>query len=291
MSVIERVREQYPTLAFLLNDREVGPLLRDAVDPNKGFSAQTFQWKLMNTNWYKQRSVAHRQYTIRGQTDPGEQFRMVRDLTSRIGQRGKALGANLTYNQRYYIAHSMLRQGIDDPNHPLILNGMVRLARKQGGVGFIRTTANGLRAAWQNDFFQPLSNKHAMGLASAVARGEKTEQDWYEAGRAFAINAYPHLKRQLQSGQTMNEMFGPHMQAIEQTLELNPGSIKPWGNSKWAAVWKGITDSKTGKVRSLSVAEAERMARSDKRFWKTEQGRAEDAGAASMMLNIFGARK
>ena len=288
MGVIDRVREDYPTLAFLLNDREVGPLLRDAVDPNKGFSPSTFQWKLLQTNWYKSRSLSARQYSIRAHTDPGEHKARIRDLSARIQQTARGLGANLTHNQKVYIANAALRQGLE-PDHPLILNSMVAIARKQGGPGLIRSTGDALRAAWQSDFFLPLTTKNARNLAVSVARGEKTEQDWYNAGRDFAIATYPHLARQLKQGMTMGEMFAPHIQAVEQTLELQPGAIKPWGNSKWATIWKGTKIGNT--TRSLSVAEAERLARSDQRFWRTEAGEAEDAGATQMMLNIFGARK
>src|SRR5688500_2928870 len=127
-TIEERVLEQYPTLAFLLNDPEVGPLLREAVDPNKGFSPTTFQARLYETDWFKSRSVSQRQWDILSHTDPGEAERQISEQASTILRTAQTMGIQVSQDEARYMAGANLSNGVtaDSPEFNFTFSRWVR---------------------------------------------------------------------------------------------------------------------------------------------------------------------
>lgn len=292
MSVLDRVREQYPTLAFLLNDREIGPLLRKATDPNQPFSPQRFQQELMQTNWFQSRSVAARNYTIQRNTDPGEFRQNISNYEYAVRAEAKRLGVSLTGNEVKYLAHSAARNGYDTGD-PRIAQGISSIRKRNPSrvqYGAIRTSASEARAIAHRDFMIPLRDNDMWRWADNIARGHRTEGDFRNWAKNQAIKRYGHLRNQLNAGYTMNDLFGGHIQTVAETLELNPEDIQPWrSGSKWAPML-GVTDRKNGRTRAMTQAEVQRLARLDERYWGTAEGRQADAGMTQFMLQTFGKR-
>jgi hypothetical protein len=289
-SLLDRVRRDYPLYAFLLNDREIGPLLRNAVDPSRGFSPTKFQSELMQTNWYKSRSVSHRQYTILANTDKGEFRQQIANMNHGIRMRSNQLGVRLTNNEIKWMAHTALRSGWS-PDDPRIDLGISRIRRRNPSrvtFGAIRTAAEEARVMSNSEYFLPLRSKDAWKWGDMIARGIRTPEDFRALLKERAGKRFPHLRKHIKSGQTMADLFGGHIQTIAEELELNPAQIRPWeAHSKWSPIL-GVRRGK--RVVPLTESETRTFARKDPRFWKTAQGRELQAGMTQFLLDTFGAR-
>lgn len=290
MGVLDDVKNQYPTLAFLLNDPEVGPLLRDAVDPNKGFSPQTFQAKLYQTKWFKGRSTSQRKIDILKNTDPGEYARLRNANLAQVRLMAKKLGLNLTAGQKLYMAEVNLRNGTDLGSEEALYN-LMNFAQgqdpKKMGEGSVKGATFDVQEMAREQFYVPLSKTDAYKWGVELALGTKDEK----ALRAFlsdrAASLYPHLKDQLQGGASMEDLFSGHRAVLARELEMSEASID--FTKQYQKVLHQI-DPTTGKPRPMTLHETQTLARQDPKWWKTSNGAEADAGMANFILKAFGKR-
>ncbi len=288
-TVLDRVREQYPELAWLFNDPEVGALLRDAVDPNKGFSPTTFQTKLYATNWFKRQSQSARQWNILKNTDPGEANARRAEYTTEIGRLASSLGIKLTPGQTSLTAEAALQFGWDLGGGQL-LEAITAHGRKIGyGPGAIASNASKAKALSFGQYYLPMTNTEANTWGDLIVRGMRTDADLQTELQNRAISRYHYLAPELSSGKTMEDIFAGHRATIAQELEISPTSID-FTKGQWAKVLGIVDRSGTGKMRPLSLSETQTLARQDTRWWSTANGREADAGMANFMLKTFGKR-
>lgn len=290
MSVADDIKEQYPTLAWLINDPEVGPLLRDAVDPNKGFSSTTFQAKLYQTKWFKSRSTTRRSMEILQHTDPGEYARLIKSNRDQLSALSRRLGVNLSIQEQRYMADQNLKNGVEIGSNEFMWN-MYAFAKGQKdtrfGAGSVKASGFQVKEMAREQFFLPMSEKDSQQWGLEMALGLKDETSLREYLSERAASLYPHLKEQLQGGASMEDLFSGHRAIIAEELELAPDSID--FGSQYKQVIHQI-DPATGKPRPMTLHETQKLARTDKRWWETAKGREADAGMANTMLKMFGKR-
>lgn len=291
MTVLDDIKEQYPSLAFLVNDPEVGKLLRDAVDPNKGFSPTTFQAKLYNTQWFRHRSASQREATILQNTDPFEYRQRLTAYRAQINQIANSLGITLSPAQTLYMAAYNYSKGID-VNSPEFMTGFRGFLRNQPSTKFsssgsVDAAATVFRNIAKNQYYLPIDQKEAHRWGIELALGIKDENALKELMNQRAQSAYPHLKELLANGATMEEIFSGHRAMIAQELELSPDQID--FTKDWSKVLHQV-DPQTKKPRPMTLHETQTLARQDSRWWATTNGRKQDAGMASFLLKTFGKR-
>jgi hypothetical protein len=287
MGVLEDIRENYPTLAFLVNDPEVGPLLRDAVDPGKGFSPQTFQAKLYQTKWFRSKSQTQREYDILSKTDPKTFNQNISFYRNAVRNRGIQLGLKPSEDQITWLAHAAMQQGLqtDDPIFTQWILGIKGIKR---GMGAQLTATTTIKNMAQGEYYQPLGVKEANNWSNQVVMGNWTMDDVKAQLQARAIKRFPHLQASLKAGYTMNDIFGQHKATIAQELEVPENSV-----NLYSPQWSKIIDSydpKTKQHRAMTLTETTTLARSDPRYWKTFGGQEKDATMANFMAKTFGKR-
>lgn len=289
MGVLEDIREQYPTLAWLLNDPQVGPLLKRAVDPASPYSVGRFQAELMQTAWFKNRSQTAREADILFHTDRKTYDANARNMRGAIRQRAIQLGVGITEAEVNWLANTAIRNGTD-PSSPIIDSGLLQIRNKPGRQreGAVRTYARAAQQMAQGQYYLDMHQASAKKWGQYIATGGRTVEDLQNYLNMQAISKYPWLKRQLEKGVTVDELFSEHKAAISNILEFDPDQLR-LTDGKWRKVIDYM-DHNTKKRRMMTVGEAEYLARQDPRFWKTKQGRTADSQYTSMMLNIFGKR-
>lgn len=289
MAVIDDVRKKYPNLAFLLNDPEIGPMLRDAINPASTFSPQEFEARIANTRWWRGHSAAQRQWEFLRHTDPGEANSRISSYRSSVAQLASRLGVHLSGNEVSLLAVTALQNGWD-PSSPELAYKVSQLRTgNRAGAGAIQTYAQQATQIAQGQYMIPISKATAATWGDWMARGLKTPQDFAAAMQKKAISRFPYLKASIQEGQTPEQIFAPHKDMIAQELELSPGSID-LVNSRWSKVLD-VYDKQLGKHRPMTLYETQTLARQDERWWKTSKGKAADAGMANTVLQKFGKRK
>lgn len=292
MAVLDDIREQYPTLAFLVNDPEVGPLLRDAVDPNKGFSPETFRAKLYQTKWWTTRSTTQRNIDIMARTDPGEYKRLYSDYASQVKMLAQQAGMRLTSPQLKYIASVNLRNGVAT-NSPEFMMSLRNFAQKNYGIfgtknsGSVTAAVMKVKDVARHEYYLPISREDNRKWAIDLAFGIKDEAALRKHLANRAASLYPHLRKQILEGNSMEDLFSGHRAIIAKELELPPDMVD--FTRGWNKVLQQV-DPQTGKPRMMTLHETQTAARQDKRWWSTTNGREADAGMANFMLKTFGKR-
>lgn len=291
MGVLDDIREQYPTLAFLINDPEVGPLLRDAVDPNKGFSPGRFQAKLYQTQWFKKRSTAQRQWDVMQHTDPGEYRRRVSEGAAQVRMTAAKLGISLSPSELSFITKANLRNGTAVGSEEFTLN-LLHYLRAQGpkrmGEGSIKGASDQVNSMARRQFYVPLSKKEQYDWGLALALGTKDESALRSFLNTKAASMYPHLKELLANGASMEDIFSGHRAVIAQEMEISPEQVD-FTKAKWKKALYQV-DPQTGQPRPMTLHETQTMARQQPEWWKTSGGKEADAGMANFMLKMFGKR-
>lgn len=290
MSVRDRVMETYPFLSFLLNDPEIGPLLTEAVDPNKGFSAQTFQGKLMQTTWWRTHGENARKNLIQKYSDPATYKSEMGGYMAELRARAQALGVNLNNAQlRWFTAIGT--NGGHAPNSQFMTDTLIRSLRQgvQAGGGVRRTAARAAQQMARRDYGTQMSSKTAASWGDLIARGAKTMDDLKTAFQDQAMRMYPQFATGLQQGFTIGELTDSYREIIASELELDPERID-FSEGRWSKVlnWRDGTDK---PLRAPTAQEVQRLAREDKRWWKTTHGRQTDASMAQGVLAMFGKRR
>jgi len=291
MGVLEDIREQYPSLAWLTKDPEVGKLLRDAVDPNKGFSPTTFQAKLYQTKWFKSRSTAQRQYDILKHTDPAEFQRQRQTYYAETKRILSNLGLSLKTNELKYLAETNYRNGVATGSEQFTLN-LMNLSKAFGekrfsGSGSVQGSKLAVKSMAKQQYFIPMTDKEATDWGIDMALGLKDENALKAALSKKSASLYPHLKELLNGGASMDDIFSGHRALIAQELELSPETIDFTKDYKKVLYQ---VDPQTQKPRPMTLHETQTLARQDNRWWDTAGGRKADAGMANTMLKMFGKR-
>lgn len=291
MAVLDDIREQFPQLAWLINDPEVGNLLSQAVDPNTTFSAQRFQAELQNTNWWRSRSQPVREWEILSNIDPGTAQSQRTSFIQQLFFMAEQMGVGLTYDQARWITEEALQAGYD-VNHPHVRQGLAKIVThgmSPATFGVIPTYTQQIKALAKSDYFIPIRDADAQWYASRIASGAQTLEDVQAELQKKSISAFPHLQEELGTGKTMGEIFSGHINVISNELELSPTEID-LTNGQWFKVISTF-DTTNGATRPLSLSETRTLARQDNRFWNTSNGRAMDSQMANNLLRQFGARR
>lgn len=290
MGVLEDIQREYPMWSFLVKDKEIGPLLRDAVDPNKGFSPQEFQARLYQTTYFKTRSQKAREWDILYNTDRAEARRQANSYKNQIRQQAHQLGIRFTRQEIEYMAAGGLRSGISIGS-PEANFAIFNFAKNRPGKfmeGAIKGQAHSVSSRARSQYYVPLSSNESHNWGLAIALGQRDEAALNQFLANKAISRYSHLKTELQAGKTMEDLFGGHRQVIAEELELAPESID-FTKGQWSQVID-MYDKNEQRHRSFTLSEARTLARQDRRFWNTSNGKALGSGLTNFMLEKFGAR-
>lgn len=283
----ERVAERYPDLLPLLKQPEVGRLLTLAVQKN--WSPGVFQSKFRATRWFRTQSESQRRWWVTASMDPGEARQQINAYKVALAQAAAAYGVQVPNS----ILGSMARGGLSkgfDPTGPEMMYRLSILARRGGyaTTGARRTAARAMQQTARRDYFYTMNSKNAAHWGDQIARGLKTEDDVRQIVAGRAAQLYPQFATGLKQGQTMYDLTDGARGIIAEQLELDPDTID-FTQGRWSEVLS-YRDTKTKQRRPMTASEVQRLARSDKRFWATAQGRQQDAALTQSLLQKFGER-
>lgn len=295
MGVREEVAERFPSLLALLNQPEIGGLLTRAVQ--ESWSPGKFQSEFVASNWFRSQSEPQRRWWVMSATDPGEAKRQRNAMRASVSARAQQLGVSLNAAQLRWLSEVAVSQG-QDPNGPELLRSLVSLSdwkdRGKGEIGAIRGQLQQLGGQF---FSQELSHQTRDGAknldryARDIAAGKDTIESVQHRMTMKAMQRFPHMKEQLESGMTPYEIVAPLRQIVADEMGYaSPDVVNVAKNPAWRNLL-GIRDPKSKQTRLMSEAETIRMVRRQAGWWNGPNGKAADAGMTSMLLQAFGKRR
>lgn len=287
MAALDDIREQFPYLAFLINDPEIGQLLSEAVDPNLGYSPQRFQAKLMATDYWRTHSQAAREWDILSNTDAASANQARQNFSEQLWFLANQMGVKLSPDEVAWYSEYALRNGLDI-NNPLIREGMAKLSMQPGKstAGAIQTGEGLARAVANGKYMLPINPDEARQWGMQIAMGIKTQADLEMDFNLRAQMRYPHLAKDLREGATMQDLFSGHIATIAEELELNPEMVD-LTKGRWLNVIDTY-DFDTQSHRPLTLSETRTLAREDDRYWATAGGQEQGATMANYITKTFG---
>jgi hypothetical protein len=290
MGVAEDIAEQYPMLAWLTSDPEIGPLLTEAVNPATAFSPERFQAKFMQTSWYRLQSKYAREREIQRWTDPHTWWADAGAYADELSEISAQFGRPLADNERLWLATLGLNQGV--PANSATMRAQLRAiidpAQVMQGVGTAGAAKNEIENMARGQWFAPLDLGWLAQAGISVATGGGETLESINARFASqAWHAYPHLRQQITEGQTMADIFQPYRAVIAEELELGGAENVSMNATEWSqlAQWR---DPKTGEIRLPTMSEVTTLARSKPQWWNTSRGRQADAAGTKSLLEMFG---
>ncbi|AWN05113.1 minor tail protein [Streptomyces phage Vorvolakos] len=249
---------------FLKSNKELRGLFDQAVKDS--WSADKFQAKLRDTNWWKKNSDTMRKAQAEKQTDPATYNAKVSAVKVQVQQLAAEMGASIPPGKLGKIVEQVITTGLDEAGLRNVLGGYITF-QKNG------STLNGEAGQYENNIRQfaytngvSLDKQAIKNQAQLIARGMATEQDFKNQIVNQAISLYPGYAQQLQAGQTMMDIASPYMQTMAEDLEIPYTQIKLTDPLIKRAL-NGVNNQ--GKPVGLDATSFQQLIRNDPRWRKT----------------------
>lgn len=288
MALIDTIRENYPQWAWAINDPELGPLIKEAVNPASQFSPARFNASIMATNWWRKRSSAQREWDMLKGTDPGTANARRGEFRQGLRDMAKRLGVHLSANEMTWMTEAYLSRGVELDSQEVLAAFGRMYAHKKGKGGQFGAAEQQVRNMANNDYMVAVTPHWVQTYGRRLVTGHATEEMVREELSRRAASQYQHLASELKSGITMKELFDGHIATLAEELELDPETIN-LRDPKYRKILDTV--DKDGKHRAATLSEVQSLARSDDRFWRTAKGKEMDAGMSNFILKSFGVRK
>lgn len=274
-----KIMQDYPSFAYLLSDPEIGPLLLQAVDPNVGFDAATFQAKLMQTAWWKTTSATQRQWVTLYNTDRATADAQLSARHAEMRDFAASLGLEVPDQKLWDATEISLHNGL--ATNSAQIRDMLSWFSPQGAPSAVP----GLKAIAQGDYMIPLSDGDAGWWSREIAAGHQTQDTFKAHLISQAIGRFPQLKNVIDSGITPGQYFSSYKQLIGQQLEVPAESIDLLNDPKWQQV---ISFNDGGQIRPMTLAETTKLARSQDAYKRTQGGQQLGAQVGEFITKTFG---
>lgn len=278
--------EQYGFVSSFLNsNKELKKLFEQAVKGS--WSADKFQAKLRNTKWFKTTSKDEREYLLKLKSDPATAKQEMAQAKTKMHQLANQMGMVMTSSAKSKIAQAayyMVAQGWDEGQLRNYLGKYVYFNDEtlQGEGGEV---VEELREyAWAMGIKQ--GDKFYTDGARAIIRGMATTQDYKSKLLNMAKASFPQWTKQLEAGQTVQDIAAPYMQSMAEILELPQGSVNLFDNTIKKAL--NYTNPGTLAKEAKPLWQFENELRSDPRWKKTKNAQDSLFQVGHQVLADFG---
>lgn len=281
----ERAREQFPSLAFLVDDPEIGAVFRqfyeEGHDQMGATGAQWLQYKIAQTSWWRNNSQSARQYLSLQETQPGEWNRQLARSQAEVTSLANRLGVTIPPDRLAWIAERAVVEQLSE----FEIRWMI--TQGQWATNSSSPIRGQVKQAFSN-YLLPYNERLSDDATGNIINQQWTIDNLNEVLREQAKQLYPHLARQLDSGLNMQQILDPYRQTISRTLEISPDDID-FMDPQWRAVLDYTDAQGQSMNRLMTLTEAEIFARNQPRYKFTKQGRASASSLGETLAQAFGA--
>lgn len=283
--VTARIMQQYGYMAGYLNHPEIGPLLREAAQ--KGWSKEILQGRLYATGWWQTMSAQQRENEMLEKTDPASWNQQLSGKATEIqlmAQKGGAYFSN--HDELMQLARTALN---DSSITPEILQYMVfshaKYDPEKPATGELGSGLAGIKAR-AADFFVPMSDRAAFDWSRRVEMGVDTPETVDTYLRNQAKSRFSHFADDIDRGATVKQLFDPYIQQTAGLLEQSPDQINLM-DKQWLPIISH-KDPDSGKVRSMTLSEAQEYVKRSDQYDHTQGAVNEAAQMGETIAKTFG---
>jgi hypothetical protein len=278
------IRQQYPQLAWALNNPEIGPMLQKAAAER--WDVARLQGELLKTNWYKNTNASQREWQRLQAEDPGTALSKFFTGLNDIKTTASRLGVSMSENGFRDLAIGMASEGWDAARTTQEIMRMADTYDPSGRGEF--GAAMAAAKAKAAEYMVPIGDDGAFAWAKNMLLGQ-TSQDGFDsylreqAKARFAGDET--IVTALDNGATTAQIFEPLRQQTAQLLERNPQTINLM-DAEWLQMLDNVGDD--GVRRPMTLAEAGKYVRSTSEWKGTQQAGQASAALGETLLKTFG---
>jgi hypothetical protein len=280
----DELAQQYGMTASML---AAYPELRNLFDQavREQWTADKFQAKFRNTDWYKSRSDSNRKAAIMQYTDPATYGKLWNTTQGQMRQIMAEMGAD---PDNWEVVNAVSGRMIIDGWNESQARDYIGQYIVFGAGGFARGKAGEVQEKLN-------TYAYAMGVQNsdwwmqdavrAVVRGARSEQDFKNDIASQAIAAFPQFEKQLRAGSTLSDLAAPYTQSMSQILEIAPGTINMFDPTIRTAM---SFKDKAGIAGAMPLWDFQNSLRRDERWKKTQNAQDSSMGIAHKVLQDMG---
>lgn len=274
----QRLRDRFPAWSWALDHHELGPILAQA--DAESWDEGRLQNAIMTTEWWKQNGDTARNYTTLYYLDNATFGQRINVLYNQIQELSEQYGLNWSHEDIMEEAKAALYYGRTEDE--------IRRSMFYGGKGSFTGPSPAFLPIQQlfADYGLPLSDQLRDDYARGLAGGRLTMETIKARVQSWAIDMFPHLKQQIEGGQTVRELAEPYRQSIARILELSPDSIDMVNDPRWRQALEYIDEK--GQHRMMTQTEIMRFARQQEEWKHTQNYRDQSSGLGETLLRTFG---
>jgi hypothetical protein len=294
----QSVAQNYPDLAWMLDDPSIGPILRYADKYGEG--PAWVQAQIQTTDWWRQHSDSARQWQTLQQTDPAQALQEMHNLAAQITEQGAQAGIQIGPDRANQLAQTAKQfdwtpeqtsQALYAEAQRLEANkGQPTMEVSMGQGGQAQTYAQQATQAARQYLVQ-LDPATAQDIGFKIATGQMSQAALASmfTGQAKArFKDNPDLMQAIDSGITPAQVLAPYQQTIANLLEISPDQVN-FADPKYSAVLS--TADSRGTNRLMTETEAQRWARSQPEWWQTQNAKDAQAQTAMQVVSDMGAAR
>lgn len=276
--------EQYGwAMSVLRSSHELWSLFNRAV--RHQWEGPRFAAELRQTNWFRRHAESWRKAQVLKRVDPGE-WKARRDaMYANLRDQAQAMGAHISYKGLSRMSINALQYGWTDAQ---LKNHLADYVKWSSGrlMGEAGTNATALKQTALNNGYK-IADSSLDDWARAMARGDRTLQDYQQFIREQTATLYPTFASELKAGMDLKDMAQPYIDTYAQTLEVNPNDVTMFDPLLRKALAQ--TDPATGKTTTMTMYDFENMLRRTARWGQTKQAQDLSTSVVRDLLKMWGA--
>lgn len=261
---------------------ELSTLLDEAMKGN--WSASKFQNEVQDSKWWKSHSDTTRQVIIQRANDPAAFQQSLNNTTGNIQTLARQLGFSVNSVIAKAIANHALLTGNDNNQqwieqqlgHRQNYNTTTNLDTLKGQMATVSSQLSEQAAQYGMNW----TPAEIAQRAQQVVEGNTSAENYTLQLKQWAKSAFPALSKEIDAGQTVQQLASPYVQSMSQLLEVNPGSLNLYTPVIRRAL-QGVQDPRTKERTTMNLSDFEDQVRNDPRWQYTQN--AKDTMSSSLL--------
>lgn len=272
--------------AFLDANPELKKKFNQAV--KEGWSSDKFQAEIRDTRWWKTHSQSERDFLTLKFGDPKTADQKLQQAYVHVRQLAAQMGIVENTSQMARIkqwAYNYAAKGWDDATLRDTIGKYVYFDKGLQGEG--GDTINQLRS-YAYSMGVTMSSSWYTNNARNVIRGVAALQDYKDQILKQAKAQFPTFSKQLDAGQTVQDIASPYLSSMQNILEIPTGGVSVQDKLIKSAL--NSKDPKTGASQPMPIWQFENKLRDDPRWKSTQNAQNSMMQVAHQVLSDFGVK-
>jgi hypothetical protein len=245
---------------------------------------ERFLTAIKSTHWWKKTTDNQRRIEALKVTDPSEYQRELTKQLADVRAQATQLGVPLSAAELNAVAQRALTFGLDNNELSKIFAAHIKYKSGQAYQGQLGMDVNSIQQL-ASSYYVKLGDGTVQNLLRNLTTGQMSPESLTDYFKQLSESKFPHLKKQLDSGQTVADVADPYKQEIGQILEQDPNGIK----NDDPLVMKALQQpTDKGDFQLMPIWQFQTMLKQDPRWLKTTNARNSLMDLGTGLLKSFG---